>query len=103
MRPFTARECSAREVLCALALEMAASPRADFIVINCAGFDAERHRHRHRSGTGTGPAPGRLRYASSVDEITGIASRIGQRPPRSQRPNDEPLHDGLNRLAVRYV
>lgn len=49
-----------REVLTALALEMAASPWADFIVIHCAGFGAELPRL-----TGSG----RLRRAASIDNV----------------------------------
>jgi hypothetical protein len=49
-----------REVLTAIALELAGSPWADYIVVNCAGFGAELPQ---LIGTG------RLRYADGTDGI----------------------------------
>ncbi len=61
---------SIREVLTALAIEMAASPMADFAVVHCIGFGAELPR-----ALGTG----RLRYSEDVDSaLAGILARCSE-------------------------
>jgi Bacterial transcriptional activator domain len=91
-----------REILCALALEMAASPWADCIVINCAGFGAELPR---LAGTG------RLQYAASADEIltrlrahaheaSAVLAGSGADPVRAARSRQVPGDVGMPEILL---